>query len=78
MLSKKYSYGNKGVFKYFIGYDGHKIGITTLYIILPQMNVSTKYFKDSIGLNFLVNDKKVLLKYNEIWNKIYKHLSKFV
>ena len=70
VLSKKYSYDNKGAFKYFIGYDDHKIGITALYIILPQMNAYTKYFKDSTCVNFSANDKKVLLKCSEIWNKI--------
>ena len=44
VLSKIDSYCNKVEFKYFIGYDDHKIGIITLYIILPQINAYTKCF----------------------------------
>ena len=56
--------------KYFIGYNDYKIGIVPLYIILPEINASAKYFKDSRCMNFLVNDKKVLQKYNEIWDEV--------
>ena len=70
VLSKKDSYGNKGALKNFIGYDDYKIGVIPLYIILPQINAYNKCFKDSICVNFLVNDKKVLQKYNGIWNKV--------
>ena len=69
VLYKKDSYGNKAAFKYFIGYDDHEIGIIPLYIILPQINAYTKCFKEIKCVNFLVNDKKVLQKYNKIWDK---------
>ena len=57
---------NKGTFKYFIGYDDYRIGITPLCIMLSQMNTCVKYFKDNKHMNLLVNDKKILQKYNEI------------
>ena len=35
------------------------------------MNAYTKYFdKNNKYMNLLVNDKKILEKYNKIWNKI--------
>ena len=46
MLSKKDLYGNKGAFKYFIGYDNHEIGIIALYIILPQINAYLQINED--------------------------------
>ena len=74
MLSKKDSYGNKGAFKYFIGY-GSNAGIIPLCIRLPQMNGYVKYFKDANYMNLLVHDKELLKKYNQIRDKI-KHLFK--
>ena len=38
--------------------------------LLPQINAYDKYFKDSKYMNLLVNGKKVLQKYNEIWGKV--------
>ena len=69
MLSKKDSYCNKGAFKYFIGYICNT-GIISLYIILLQMNTYAKYFGGTKCVNFLVHDKEILKKYNEIWSKI--------
>ena len=69
VLSKKDLYSNKGALKYFIGYDDLEIDIILLYIILPQMNICVKYFKDNKHINLLVNDKNILQNYNEIWNK---------
>ena len=38
---------------------------------LPEINEYTKYFDDNNKyMNLLVHDKKLLKKYNEIWNKI--------
>ena len=68
MLSKKVSYGNKGAFKYFIGYRGNA-GIIPLFIILPQMNAYAKYFRDSKCIKLLDHDEEILKKYNEMWNK---------
>ena len=37
----------------------------------PQINAYTKYFdKNSKFMNLLVNDKEILEKFSEIWNKI--------
>ena len=45
VLSSKHSYGNKGSFKYFIGYINiGNLFPVPLYINLPQMNGYTKYF----------------------------------
>ena len=42
-----------------------------LCIKLPQMNAYAKYYdRSSKYMNILVNDKKIIEKYNKIWNKI--------
>ena len=69
VLSKKYSYDNKGTFKYFIGYMSNA-GITPLCIILPQMNGYVKHFKNTKYMNLLVHDQELLKEYNETWDKI--------
>ena len=66
VLSSKYSYGNKGSFKYFIGYIyiGNVFPIP-LCIKIPQMNGYVKYFDNNNKyINFSVHDKKLL------WDKI--------
>ena len=71
LLDKK-SYGNKGLFKYYIGYR-HKIEalVSPLRIKLPQLTGYTKHFNNNNKyVNLLINDKKLLKKYNEIWDKI--------
>ena len=60
VLHKKDSYGNKGTFKYFIGYNDYNDGIIPLYIKLPMMNAIAKYFNDSKDINILVYGKKLL------------------
>ena len=78
MLSKKESYGNKGSYKYFIGYIYIYEGTafpSTLCIKFSQINAYVKYFdENSKCRDFLVNDKEILEKYNKIWDKI-KNLS---
>ena len=71
MLFGKNSCGSKGSFKRYIGYR-HKYGtFSLLNIKLPQLTGYTKRFNNSDKLiNFLVSDKELLKKYNEIWNKI--------
>ena len=73
MLFDKTSYGNKGLFKYYIGYR-HKDGtFSPLNIKLPQLTGYTRHFNDGDKrINFLVTDKELLEKYNEIWNKNIK------
>ena len=77
MLFHKTLYGNKGLFKYYIGYK--RKGETfpsPLNIKLPQLTGYTKHFDaDNTCVNFLVTDKKLLKKYNEVWDRI-KSLSK--
>ena len=71
VLSDKKSCG-KNSSKYFIGYrhEGNAFP-SPLWIKLPQMNVYAKYFdKNNKFMNILVHDKKILEKYNKIWNKI--------
>ena len=78
MLSKKDSYGNKGSFKYFIGYIhiGNAFPIQ-LCTKLPQMSGYVKYFDNSNKfINLLVHVKELLQKYNEIWDKISNLLKK--
>ena len=66
MLSSTKSYDNK----YFIRYDDFNYGIIPLFIRLPLMNAFAKYFEDSKYMNLFVFIKKLLKKYNVIWNKI--------
>ena len=56
-------------FKYFIGYKEDKI-VKPLWIVLPQMTVYIKYFKNG-GKNmfFVIKDDDMLDKYNEIWTR---------
>ena len=71
VLSHKKSYG-KDSFKYFIGFR-HKGNAfpSPLCVKLPQMNEYAKYFDENRKyINLLVNDKEMLEKYTEIWNKI--------
>ena len=71
VLFGKMSYGNKGSFKYYIGYI-HKDGtFSPLNIKLLQLTGYTKHFdNDDKCINFLVTDKELLEKYNKIWDKI--------
>ena len=71
VLFDKTSCGNKGSFKRYIGYR-HKDGtFSPLNVNLPQLAGYVKHFNNGDKLiNFLVADKELLKKYNEIWNKI--------
>ena len=67
-MSKKDSYGNKGSYKYFIGYIYEGTALPSpLCIKLSQMNKYIKYFdKNNKWMNLLVNDEEILEKYNKI------------
>ena len=68
VLSKKYLYGKKGSFKYFIGYihEGNAFP-RPLCIKFPQMNGYIKYFDISNKcIDLSVHDKELLKRYNEI------------
>ena len=70
LLSNKESYGNKGLYKYFIGYIHKSKALPSpLRIKVPQMNAYAKCFdKNYKCIN--LNDKEILEKYNNIWNEI--------
>ena len=68
-VSKKESYGTKNAIKYFIGYTDNN-EIKPICIRLPQMIGYVKYFDDDKVMSFKVTDKKLLNKYNEIWEKV--------
>ena len=74
VMSDKCKHSDDG-FKYFIGYKEDNI-IKPLYIILPSISGSIKYF-DNGGKNMSLKteDDDVLVKYNQVWNKIKKMLS---
>ena len=67
VLFDKTSYGNNGLFKYYIGYR-HKDGIfSPLNVKLSQLTGYSKHFNDS---KYIITDKKLLKKYSGIWGKI--------
>ena len=68
----KTSYGNKGFFKYYIGYiHKGKAFPSPLNKKLPQLTGHTKHFDNNNKyINLLINDKKIIKKYKEIWDKI--------
>ena len=70
LISKKESYGKKGSLKYFIGYNDEDNIIRPLTIKLPQMIGYVKNFDTNKTISFKVNDKKLLKKYNKIWDKV--------
>ena len=71
VLFGKTSYGNKGSFKHYIGYRDKDGAFSSLNIKLSQLTGYTKHFNNGDKrINFLVTDKELLKKYNEIWNKI--------
>ena len=66
-LFGKTSYGNKDSFKYHIGYrQKNEALLSPLDIKLPQLTGYTKHFDNNNKyVNLLVNDKKLLKKYND-------------
>ena len=63
-LLDKTSYGNKGSFKYHIGYrHKNEVLLSPLNTKLPQLSGYTKHFNNnSKYVNLLINDKKLLKK----------------
>ena len=74
VLSDKFKHNNKD-FNYFTGYKEDNM-IRPLCIILPTMSGQIIYF-DEGGKNMplKIEDDNLLVKYNEIWNKIKKMLN---
>ena len=59
----------KGV-EYLIGRTHDDI-IRPLCVVLPQMSGYIKYFENGgKNMSFRIEDDSVLVKYNDIWNKI--------
>ena len=64
-LLDKTSYGNKGLFKYHIGYiQKNKTLPSPLNIKIPQLTGYTKHFDhhNNKYVNLLINDKKIIKK----------------
>ena len=76
VIPNKDSSGKKGSSKYLIRCKSH-IGIAPLCIKLPQLNGYSNYidYKNKY-VNLLFYHKKLLKKYNEIWDKISNLLEK--
>ena len=68
--------GNNETSKIFIdNMDDISGMVTPLCIILPQMSGWLKQFEnDGKNMSFKIEDDKVHLKYNEIWNEIKEFL----
>ena len=61
-------------YKYFCGYLNNDV-IQPSCVILPQMSGYIKYFDDGgKNMSFVMDDKDVHEKYNEIWNVVKKLL----
>ena len=73
-VSTKESYGMKNATKYLIGYIDND-EIKPVCIRLPQMIGYVKYFDDNKVMFFKVTDKKLLNKYNKIWEKVEELLN---
>ena len=69
LVSRKESYGKKVSIKYFVGYNDEDV-IRPLCVKFPQMVGFVKDFHDNKIMSFRVNDKKILKKYNKIWDTI--------
>ena len=65
---------NDTTYKYFCGYLNNDV-IQPLCVVLPQMSGYIKYFDDGgKNMSFVMDDKEVYEKYNEIWNIVKKLL----
>ena len=69
LVSRKESYGKKGSIKYFVGYNDEDV-IRPLCVKFPQMVGYVKNFDGNKMMSFRVNNKKMLKKYNKIWDTI--------
>ena len=69
LVSKKEPYGKKGSIKYFVGYNDEDV-IRPLCVKFPQVVGYVKNFDGNKMMSFRVNDKKMLKKYNKIWDTI--------
>ena len=69
LIAGKFKQSDMG-FKYFIGYKDDNT-IRPLCIVLPQISGYVKYFDISgKNMSFMIKDDSIMVKHNEIWNKI--------
>ena len=73
LVSKEEPYGTKNSFKYFIRYNDNN-AIRPLCIKLPQMIGYVRKFEGNTTMSFKISDKKLLKKFNQIWERIEKLL----
>ena len=70
MISKTVFSGENN-YKYFIGYKVGNYKDNMLSIILPQTIACVKSYDDeNKWMYFLIKDKELLKKYNEIYDKV--------
>ena len=63
----------KKSFKYFIRYNDNDV-IRSLCIKLSQMNGYVRKFEGDKTMYFMISDKQLLKKYNQIWKRFKKLL----
>ena len=63
----------KKSFKYFIRYNDNDV-IRSLWIKLSQMNGYVRKFEGNTTMYFMISDKQLLKKYNQIWKRFKKLL----
>ena len=63
----------KKTFKYFIRYNDNDV-IRSLCIKLSQMNGYVRKFEGNTTMYFMISDKQLLKKYNQIWKRFKKLL----
>ena len=63
----------KKSFKYFIRYNDNDV-IRSLCIKLSQMNGYVRIFEGNTTMYFMISDKQLLKKYNQIWKRFKKLL----
>ena len=73
LVSKEESYDTKNSFKYFVGYDDNDV-IRPLCIKLSQMTTYIRKFKGNTTMSFMISNKQLLKKYNQIRKRVEKLL----
>ena len=69
LISKEEPYGTKNSFKYFIECNDNDV-IELLCIKLPQMTDYASKFECKLTMSFMISDKQLLEKYNQIWKRV--------
>ena len=73
LVSEKEPYDTKNSFRYFIGYKVNDV-IRPLCIKFPQMTGYVRKFEGNTTMLFKINDKQLLRKYNQIWERVERLL----